>query len=256
MYNQQTLFEALKPFAGMVIDQSKGVTVSDLTFASAQDFYSTCNIPFTAGTLVIGAGSTQNLFQNDVGQLGQGYAIRPLDISTTNNRNGNKMQANNVYIATHLGWSCFGTSTVNEAPIPIDNAMTMWAATNNMSWSLEVGGGILRTLGLIREYPAGSGASVGGAAGGTNLVPASVSLGNRATAANGALLCPKRKLPIPIVFPPNITVAIAVTSGGAVTVLDNLGQGLGIAGGPVQSLVGGGLAYKATFTGFQMTLPV
>jgi len=41
-----------------------------------------------------------------------------------------------------------------------------------------------------------------------------------------------------------------------VTVLDNLGQGLGIAGGPVQSLVGGGLAYKATFTGFQMTLPV
>ena len=50
-----------------------------------------------------------------------------------------------------------------------------------------------------------------------------------------------------------------MTSGGAVTVLDNINAssivGAGAAG-PFQTLIGGGLAYKATFTGFQMTLPV
>ena len=44
MAHNKSIFEELAPFASMVVDQGRGVVVSDLAFASAEDRYSTAFI--------------------------------------------------------------------------------------------------------------------------------------------------------------------------------------------------------------------
>lgn len=250
MATQKSIFEELKPFASMVIDQSRGVAVSDLAFSSAEDFYSTAAIGLS--TLTLPAGSTAQLFSANIGDNGgQGFANVSLTIGETNNKNGDRQPSNNVYIATHFGFQVYAVTSVDQLNVvPINNPISMYKVAANTAWSLTVGDGIKRTLGTVLEYPAGSG------------IDTALSLQNTTTAAayalasfsnNGWVGCQKRKLPIPIIFPPNIQVEIELKTGASQVLIDN-DTTTGAAVGAV-SFSGGAICYKATFSGFRMTMP-
>jgi hypothetical protein len=244
MATQKSIFEELKPFAGMVIDQGRGVTVSDLAFSSAEDFYSTGIIALS--TLTLPAGSPVSLFKANVGDNGgQGWTSGTLTIAETNNKNGDRQPSNQVYIATHLGFQIYAlTGVVGFQGIYINNPHSLYLIAINTTWSLTVGDGIKRTLGTIMEYPAGSGIDADVAiAGSTDSL--------WSCANNGWVGCQKRKLPIPIVFPPNIQVDIELKTGAAQILHDNVGD----TGSVTELFTGGAIAYKATFTGFRMTMP-
>ena len=249
MASQKSIFEELKPFAGMVIDQGRGVTVSDLAFSSAEDFYSTGLIPLTALTTTLPAGATVSLFKANIGDNGgQGFANVTLTVGETNNKNGDRQPSNQVYIATHLGFQVYAVTDTNSLNcIPINNPFSMYKICANTTWALTVGDGIKRTLGTILEYPAGSGIDADVACGVTGSSAANLFW---AVANNGKVGCDKRKLPIPIVFPPNIQVDIELKTGAQQPLLDNIGGTTVTA-----TYTGGAIAYKATFTGFRMTMP-
>jgi len=246
MATQKSIFEELKPFANMVIDQGRGVTISDLAFSSAEDFYSTGAIALS--TLTLSAGSTVKLFEANIGDNGgQGFSNVTLTVGETNNKNGNRQPSNNVYIATHFGFQVYAVTAVDSLnAVPINNPNTMYKVAANTSWSLTVGDGIKRTLGTVLDYPAGSGIDTALALAGTG-GPDLAAFTN-----NGWVGCQKRKLPIPIVFPPNISVEIELKTGAAQVLIDNSTE-FGDYGGA--SISGGAICYKGVFSGFRMTLP-
>jgi len=241
MHSQKSIYEELKPFAGMVIDQGRGVTVSDLAFASAEDRYSTAFIGLS--TLTLPARQAKKLFQKNIGETGQGSDIA-LTRGETNNTNGDRQPSNQVYIATQLGFQIYAvTQSTSLAAIPILNPTAMYAIGLNTVWNLTVGDGIKRTLGTVLEYPSGSGIDVAMDGGSSPSIIHGFS-------NNGWVGAAKRKLPIPIVFPPNVQVDIEVETGTAQVLVNNLGVTWG-----GLSYSGGSIAYKATFRGFRMTLP-
>ena len=248
MATQKSIFEELKPFANMVIDQGRGVTISDLAFSSAEDFYSTGAIALNALNLT--AGSTVKLFEANIGDNGgQGFSNVSLTVGETNNKNGNRQPSNNVYIATHFGFQVYAVTSVDSLnAVPVNNPNTMYKIAANTSWSLTVGDGIKRTLGTVLDYPAGSGIDTALALQGTDTV------GNQLTAFsnNGWVGCQKRKLPIPIVFPPNISVEIELKTGAQQTLEDNAIKPAAFGG---VAFTGGAICYKGVFSGFRMTLP-
>lgn len=242
MATQKSIFEELKPFANMVIDQGRGVTISDLAFSSAEDFYSTGAIALNA--LVLNAGSTVKLFEANIGDNGgQGFANVSMTVGETNNKNGNRQPSNNVYIATHFGFQVYATTSVNSLnAVPIQNATSLYQIAANTAWSLTVGDGIKRTLGTVLDYPAGSGIDTALSTG---------TGGFTSFSNNGWVGCQKRKLPIPIVFPPNISVEIELKTGASQALLDNQAT----AGVDASVFTGGAICYKGVFSGFRMTLP-
>ncbi|MBT7331552.1 MAG: hypothetical protein HN804_10970, partial [Oceanospirillaceae bacterium] len=134
--------------------------------------------------------------------------------------------------------------------VPICNPHDAYQIASNTTWALMVGDGIQRTLGTILEYPAGCGIDAMYAVGSTTLSGASPS--SIAWANNGWGGADKRRLPIPIVWPPNVQVDIELKTGNAQTLLNNLGSA--VTQGP-QSYSGGQIAIRCTFKGFRMTLP-
>lgn len=252
MATQKSIFEELKPFANMVIDQGRGVTISDLAFSSAEDFYSTGAIALS--TLTLSAGSTVKLFEANIGDNGgQGFSNVTLTVGETNNKNGNRQPSNNVYIATHFGFQIYAVTSVDKLnAVPINNPNAMYQIAANTSWSLTVGDGIKRTLGTVLDYPAGSGIDTALALAGSAAGFGGGGVGALSFANNGWVGCQKRKLPIPIVFPPNISVEIELKTGAAQTLpnnpASNNSQG-------ATSYSGGAICYKGVFSGFRMTLP-
>lgn len=243
MDSQKSIYEELKPFANMIIDQGRGVTVSDLAFASAEDRYSTAFIPLTALTLP--TGSTVKLFQKNIGETGQGSGTFALTRSETNNTNGDRQPSNQVYIGTHLGFQLYAIDSTGLKVIPITKASTVYKIAMSTVWNLTVGDGIKRTLGTVLEYPAGCGVDWVGASG---AIATYAGLAN-----NGWLGGSKRKLPIPIVFPPNVQVDIELETGTGGLISDNIVSASKTGGAGI--FAGGKIAYRATFRGFRMTLP-
>ena len=231
----------------MIIDQGRGVTVKDLAFASAEDFYSTACIALNV--LTYQSTNPVKLFKANIGDNGgQGFAGVTLTIGETNNKNGDRQSSNNVYIATHFGFQIYATSGVESlAMIPINNPHDLQVIASNTAWSLLVGDGIKRVLGLVIDWPQGGG--VDGHAYGINAAAAATQV---SWANLGWVGCSKRKLPIPIVFPPNIQVEIDLVTGAPQTLLDNADTTPSKFGG---SYSGGAIAFKGTFTGFRMTMP-
>jgi hypothetical protein len=248
------LFSELAPFLDLPIDQTSGMKIGDLAFASAEDKWSTCFLPIASSA--IAAGSTAALFQTDIGQSGQGSQGANLTISETNLKGGLRQPANQVYVATHLGFSFYFTNTSATAivPIPMNNVATIHALGLGLTWFLNVGDMIQRTLGTLGEYPAGSGAF------GNVFANGSTSAGTSGWGTNGDPGEDKRALRVPIVFPPNINVEIGIQSGTAITLYDNLGALTGLSPAAVfpafDVSVGGKVGVRATFSGFRMTVPV
>lgn len=241
MAQTKSIFEELAPFASMVVDQGRGVVVSDLAFASAEDRYSTAFIQLGAG-VSLPANSSVKLFQTNIGGTGQGSPFA-LTVAETNNTNGDRQPSNQVYIATHFGYQLYAVTSGSTAISPLASYADVYKIAAGTSWNLTIGDGIKRTLGTVLEYPAGSGVdgqATGGATFGT------------AFPNNGWVGCSSRKLPIPVIFPPNIQVDIELLTGNAQQLQGNAystgGVGAALA-------VGDYIAYRATFHGFRMTLP-
>jgi len=240
----------LAPFAQMVVDQSRGVTVEDLAFASAQDYWSTGFIPLS--TLTMLANSEVQLFSKNIGETGQGSA-QALTISETNCVNGDRMPANQVYIGLRAGFHVYQVAAAALAttaldPFPILSPVGMTKIAQNIVWSLNIGDGIKRFIGNIDHYPSGSSFYASDFkfnAAGLALV-ASPFKGTRGVgyANNGAPFASElRSLPLPVIFPPNIKTDIRIKSGSAILLTaDDITSSYAV-------------AVKMTFRGYMMTLP-
>lgn len=244
----QSMYEDLAPFAGMVVDQSKGVTVGDLVFASAQDFWSTGFIPLSTFTLP--ANSEVQLFSKNIGESGQGSGTAVLTAAETNNVNGDRMPANQVYIGLKCGFQIYQVAANTLDPFPLVGPVGMLKVTHNTVWSLNIGDGIKRFIGSVAHYPAGCGVSVDAYTFNTVGLGAAALQGYRGT--DGVAFCNNgipsaaelRTLPLPVIFPPNIKTDIRLLTGGAsVLTADDVTSGNSI-------------AYRMTFRGYMMTLPV
>lgn len=243
MAQTKSIFEELAPFASMVVDQGRGVVVSDLAFASAEDRYSTAFI--TLGALAtLPANSSVKLFQTNIGGTGQGSPFA-LTVAETNNTNGDRQPSNQVYIATHFGFQIYAVQSGLTSIAPLSNYGDMYKVAAGTSWNLTIGDGIKRTLGTVLEYPAGSGIDAQAAVSGATAVSADFP-------NNGWVGCSARKLPIPVIFPPNIQVDIELLTGNAQP-LEGGCYGTTVTGNALKA--NDLIAYRATFHGFRMTLP-
>jgi hypothetical protein len=242
----QTMADDLAPFAQMVVDQSRGVTVGDLAFASAQDFWSTGGIPLA--TLTLNANSEVQLFSKNVGETGQGFTV-PLTISETNNVNGDRMPSNQVYIGLKVGFQVYSTSAVTSLdPNMFLSPKGVQKVTQAAAWSLNIGDGIKRFIGNVAQFPAGAGPWASSWVYNTAglIVAAAANLGTNGVSYsdNGAPFASElRSLPLPVIFPPNIRTDIRIQTGTAVTLTAD------------DCLSGAVICYRMTFRGYMMTLP-
>ena len=248
MAQTKSIFEELAPFASMVVDQGRGVVVSDLAFASAEDRYSTAFIRLGTG-VALPANSSVKLFQSNIGATGQGSPFA-LTVAETNNTNGDRQPSNQVYIATHFGFQIYAVQSGATSISPMATYGDVYKVAAGTSWNLTIGDGIKRTLGTVLEYPAGSGVDAQAAV--SNATNSLAGNGIVQYPNNGWVGCSSRKLPIPVIFPPNIQVDIELLTGNAQQLAGNAystgGNGAALASGDY-------IAYRATFHGFRMTLP-
>lgn len=247
MANQGSIFEDLAPYASMIVDQGRGVTVADLAFASAQDYWSTCAIPLTAVAGTVAANNEEQLFQTETGAIGQGFTVAST-ISQTNNVNGDRMPSNQVYVGLKCGFNLYNLPTVaaltpyNLFSTPTDLA----AVADNFAWTLNVGDGIKRDIGSLIGYPAGTGIY----AATPGLAPTTAAAGPGIPSSqgvqNGGPNVSMRKLPLPVIFPPNIRTAITVRNGNQFVLNDTTA---------LNWVANSVIAIKMTFRGYMMTLP-
>lgn len=235
--NEKTVFADLAPFSKMVVDAGKGILVSDTTFASASDLWSTGF--FTLATLTITGGQTVKLFSIARGQSGQGNTASASYQQTNVTFNNGQMSANQTYLGIKTGFSVFWQAGAVSLLTPrfIDGADDMLALTSDIVWKLKVGDNIQRTIGCLADYPQGNGVwgvpvGVGGA------TPNAVTYEFQ---QNGGPVSSRRPLPLPVIWPPLVQVDIELEVG-----INNILTG---------EASGAGIGIKQTFEGYLMTLP-
>jgi len=241
-----TIFEDLAPFASMIIDQGRGVTVSDLAFASAQDYWSTGVVAIDSSTAgQVNANSEAQLFSAQIGEQGQGFTAN-LTRSQTNNVAGSRMASNQVYIGLKTGFHCYHLDAVNDldAVKLVTRPQDLYAIMSNFVWSLNVGDGIKRDIGALVDFPAGAGVYASNIGASVTAATAAAGVPTSQGVQNGGPNVEMRKLPLPVIFPPNIKVDIRVQCGNEFTLIDT--------GFWATS---DGIAIKQTFRGYMMTLP-
>lgn len=225
MINTQEILTELQPFAEMTVGRA---TVGNLVFTSAQTLYSTGLIDITvAGT--VNANSEVDLFRSSIGSPGQGWgAAFSLTRSQTNLESADqgRMPANEVFIATHCATSVFkrngNTGANTEQENLIQSANLVNTITNAFSIDVTIGDGITRNIGSLSAYP-----QHGGPWGQTPFndpTAAGATTGYARGPQNGCP-CPGyvTKLPVPIVFAPNISVAIKAKCGSGFIVNTGVG---------------------------------
>lgn len=268
----QELMTDLAPFLNMTAYTKGGrdVTIGDMNFVSAEDRWSTCFLPVTplagpgGSTAQIAAGLQQNLFRTPQGQAGQGTALA-LTVNETSLRNGNREAANQSYVATRAAFSFYFVNTGAAAAaalqaVPINNPVTVQNLAQGIVWNLNIGDTIDRAISPLAEYPAGAGAW-GSAFSAVSSVTAANS-GGAGWATNGEPSGSKRKLNIPIVFPPQVDVDISVRTGSGVGLYDNLSSAVAVLAPMfptynVDTTAGTTLvAVKCVLQGYRMTSPV
>lgn len=226
----QTIFEQLAPYAKMTV--VKDVTVGRLNYANTQDLYS--DAVFTLTTKTVQANTELQFFTAAQSEVGQGFS-GGLTLNQTNSKfSKGQPPANQVYVATHLGFTAWKTTSVDpsvEQAVTLLSARDLFALIQNFSWDLQIGRGIQRTIGSLLEYPSAGGAW------------ASLE-GTAATSAaeNGDPSAWTAKLSIPIIFPPLVNVGLTAKSGNSFALLD-------VADNSV-------IEVRMTLRGFLMTMPV
>lgn len=229
-----TIFEQLAPYASMTV--VPGVTVGQLNYANQQDLFADATFQQSGGA--VPANQSLSFYQAALQEVGGGFSTG-LTLGQTNSKfSKGQPPANQVFIGTHFGFGVCYADTNNPASglaQQLFGADDLFALIQNFSWDLQIGNGIIRTIGSLAEYP-----DVGGA-----WSESRGSLGGQTPSAqtgaqNGIPACHKAKLPIPIVFPPLINVNITAACGNAFTL----------------SVSDKYVSVRATLSGFLMTMPV
>jgi hypothetical protein len=234
----QTIFEQLAPYAKMTV--VKDVTVGRLNYANTQDLYS--DAVFTLSTKTVAANTELQFFTAAQSEVGQGFS-GPLTLNQTNSKfSKGQPPANQVYIATHLGFTAWKTNTPGgaastgldpsvEQAVTLLSSRDLFALIQNFSWDLQIGRGIQRTIGSLLEYP-----SAGGAWASLEATAAT------SAAQNGDPSAWISKLSIPIIFPPLVNVGLTAKCGNSFTLLDVDDNSV--------------IEVRTTLRGFLMTMPV
>jgi len=243
-------FADLKPYLAMTVAPN-GVTVGDLNFVVAQTQWST-NLITIAANNVVPADINADLFQAAQGDVGQGFTTALTRTQTSWLDSQGRLPANQVFIATSCGFQVFTTDTTSTTATVTSNMVrsqhALQAIGSYLSWDVTVGDGITRNYGDIGSF---------GGYGGTYVAapadrPAAVAAGTIGSMAAqlGDPCCHGRNLPIPLVFPPNISVKIKLKSGTALNVgTDSAGNNILAAGTDF-------LAVKQYLHGYLCTMPV
>lgn len=263
MAQEKSIFEELAPYAKMVV--VPGVTVGNLTYSNQQDLYSTAAFS-TGATGIVPANQTLSFFNGALGEsaITQGYSGGILSLAQTNSKFARgQAPANQVYIATHAGFQLSQLSTRDlSAPHQESllvgltetqtNVSDVFSIANNWSWSLTIGRGITRTIGTFSEYPApGVWAFQDD---GFPQTPAGdpsarTQVGDNVFAQLGTPLACLKKLEVPLIFPPLVTVEIGAVCG----TFQQLQQSF------ASAAVGAGainVQVKMILRGYLMTMPV
>lgn len=249
----QVLVGDLAPYAQQVVSVAgKTIATNQILYASQEDLWSTCGLPLVGGN--VPANAEQRLYQLEAGQTGQGFTVG-LSQAETNSPWGSRAQGNETYLCYSIGFEFYSTTGVGSlAPVPISSITDIQTLGQNLFWTLQMGGGPERAMGLLGQYPWGAGAyaaSVYGVDATTPQVPGSVTTSAGAVstgfrdggAQNGGPNVPQRKRATFLPFPPNIDVIIKIKSGSSA-----LNLGPQFTGTEV-------IAVKACMRGFRVTLP-
>ena len=247
----QVLVGELAPYANQVLSVAgKTVATNQILYASQEDLWSTCGIVLAGGN--VPANVEQRLYQLEAGQTGQGFTVG-LSQAETNSPWGSRAQGNETYLCYSIGFEFYATSGVGSlAPIPISSVTDIATLGQNLFWSLQMGGGPERAMGLLGQYPWGAGAYAASSMAIDSAIPqvpivttaAAVATGFRdGGAQNGGPNVPQRKRATFLPFPPNIDVIIKIKSGSSA--LNLSGQFVGTEA----------IAVKACMRGFRVTLP-
>lgn len=230
-----TIFEQLAPYAQMTV--VPGVTVGQLNYANQQDLFS--DATFQLSTLNVPANQSLSFYQAALTEVGSGFTTG-LTLGQSNSKfSKGQPPANQVFIGSHFGFGVCFADTANPASglaQQLFNADDVYSLAQNFSWDLQIGNGIIRTIGALIEYP-----DVGGAWAESRSTKAATA--PQTGAQNGIPGCYKVKLPIPIVFPPLINVNISAACGNAFTLTTSTASGKFV-------------SVRATLSGFLMTMPV
>ena len=238
-------FADLKPYLKRTVAPN-GVTVGDLNFVVAQTQWSTALQAISTNDTVP-ADVNLDLFQVAQGDPGQGFATGLTRGQTSWKDSQGRLPANQVFIATSCGFQIFRRSTnstvTNATEITIPKLAAVHAIGRNLSWEVTIGDGITRNYGSIIDF-AGYGAQ-------WSAPNPSATNNFSSTAILGEASSRGRKLRIPLVFPPNISVRIKVRSGNLFTVDETS------AAGPINTLpTGTFLAVRQFLHGYLCTMPV
>jgi hypothetical protein len=222
-------FQELKPYLRMTVAPN-GVTIGDLNFVVAQTQWSTA-IQSIATANTIPADVNLDLFQAAQGDIGQGFSTALTRSQTSWLDSQGRLPANQVFIATSCGFQLFkrvpvagsdpAKTTVNVEEVLLPKLSAVNAIGRNLSWEVTIGDGITRNYGALIDFP-----GYGGQYGVVNpsVPPVQAADPNAIGFSQGAMLGDPddrgRKLRIPLVFPPNISVRIKVRGGNKFAVDD------------------------------------
>ena len=236
-------FAELTPYLAMTVAPN-GVTVGDLNFVVAQTQWSTALFPIgTANTLA--ADVSVNLWQTAQSDTGAGFATALTRSQTSWQDSQGRLPANQVFIATSCAFQLFKrdiastTATAQEVPIPSYGAVH--AIARNLTWSWQVGDGIQRNYGALSDW--------GGMAGSWSIPGVAETPGFDINAVLADPDCRGRRLPLPLVFPPNISAKVTVANGSGFAVAQ-------IEGGADPLPLGSFLAVRQYLHGYLCTMPV
>lgn len=212
-------FQELKPYLKMTVAPN-GVTIGDLNFVVAQTQWSTTLIT-PAGLNQLPADISADLFQAARGDVGQGFNTALTRSQTSWQDTQGRLPANQVFIATGCAFQIFkrkganatadAFSTTNVAfETALPKISAVHAIGRNLSWEVTIGDGITRNYGNLIDF--------GGYSGQYSVVDPATTVTGALGAFLGEADSKGRKLRIPLVFPPNISVRIKVRSGNAFSV--------------------------------------
>jgi hypothetical protein len=257
----EAAFEELKPYLKMTVAPN-GVTVGDLNFVVAQTQWSTALLPITTANTVP-ADVSLNLFQTAQGDPGQGFSTGLTISQTSWQDTQGRLPANQVFIATSCGFQLFnrfalvegafnaaagqvaaGTATAPIIETLLPKVSATHAIARKLSWEVTIGDGISRNYGSLLDYSGYGGVYSVVNPVAANLAAAGVQMGHPDTHG--------RKMRIPLVFPPNISVQIRVRGGEGFTVDPT--QGAVATAGPLPANTF--LAVKQYLHGYLCTMPV
>ena len=221
-------FSDLQPFMRMTV--APGVTVGQLNFVVAQTQWSTGLISIATDN-TLPSDVSLDLFQAGIGDTGQGYTGALTRGQTSWEDAQGRLPANQCFIATSVGFQIFrrnvattGNTTGIETTVP--NVSALHTIARNLSWEETVGDGITRNHGTLDQFGAFGGVwsipTVGSAftlaSGDPNVIVGYQNPGFDVSAIVGSPDCRGSRMPLPLIFPPNISVKLTVKGGVGVTV--------------------------------------